>query len=316
MSLIVECDVNPAVYMPFMTGAYRVEAGLHPLQRSFGNDAADQLVFQFDSEFERFRDNGKRARTEGLNKYYVEEDFATGVERPIVSFIVQQLAMEHPMYFLLVKTVSGVSLECGLTGETLQFKEEFRWANNSSGRYVSALDALAAQVQEDLAVVQVSRDGDRLVAVHAVAPGGWDPCEKIGKSFQEVHAPVAGIESLSTKARALFRNVVKGGRYQRFVWGLSPDTTLNRHPDNVESITFDYGDPSLYVRVERQVLIGIETASAFLFCIHPYYLDCAVMSIERRYALRKALLTMTEASREYKGLAASFDDIIEWLAEE
>jgi len=314
--MIVKCEANPAIYMPFITGAYRVEAGLYPLSHTFGNGAADGYVFQFDSGFQRFSDNGKRARSEDLDKYCCAGGLADEVERATVSFIMQRLVAEHPAHFQMDKTTGGVSLECRATGETLQFNQEFQFDDGGAEGYVSALDALAAQVQEDLAIVQLSEEGDRLVAVHAVAPGGWDPREKIGKSFQEIHAPVAEIENLAGKAQALLQNIVKGGRYQRYVWGLSPDTELNHHPENAAPLNFDAGAPSLFVRVERQVLIGFDSVSSFLFCIHPYFLDCATLSLEHRHALRKAMQTMTEASRAYKGLAESFDDIIEWLTEE
>ena len=198
----------------------------------------------------------------------------------------------------------------------MRFNPELQFEDRCTEGYVSALDALAAQMQEDMAIVQISEEDNRLVAIHAVAPGGWDPRKKIGKSFQEIHAPVAEIENLAGKAQALLKNIVKGGRYQRFVWGLSPDTELNHHPENAAPLRFDASLPALYLRVERQVLVGFESESALLFCIHPYFLDCATLSTEQRLALSKAIQTMTEASRAYKGLTESFNDIIEWLTKE
>ncbi len=54
----------------------------------------------------------------------------------------------------------------------------------------------------------------------------------------------------------------------------------------------------------------VAAASAFLFCMHSYFLDCTVMSVGRRHGL----LSMPEASREYKGLAESSDAIVKWVA--
>lgn len=306
-------DTIPSVYTPFDSGEYRVAPGLSPLDASFGNGSADGQVFQLDSDFEQFRANGERARVRGVARYHATSGFSPAVEAAVVAFIARQLSEEHPEYFFFKDEEGRATLRCMLTGETLCFGDDCRLDPDSDGDYVSALDALAAQVQEDLAVVHVDTAGDRLVAVHAVAPSGWDPREKVGKDFTDIHAPVAEIEALSRRGSQLMKAVAQGGRFQRFVWGVTTDRELDHHPESPGAAPFDPANPRLFVRIERQVMVGLGPVFAFLFCIHAYFADCATMPRELRMQLRSGLLSMSRESRRYKGIADSFDDIVVWL---
>ena len=42
---------------------------------------------------------------------------------------------------------------------------------------------LGMQIQEDLAIVQEVEGGNRVIYLHVSFPNGWDPAEKIGRSF-------------------------------------------------------------------------------------------------------------------------------------
>ena len=189
--------------------------------------------------------------------------------------------------------------------------------------YASALDALACQVQEDLAVVCRAPDGkDWLAAVHLCSPNHWAAEEKVGRAFAIVHAPVAGMAPLNQRSGDLVRAMIERGQYVRFAWGLGTDTRLNHHPEPPPGIppkkwqgrSFDPAQPSLFVRLERQVLWGFPQENASLFLIRTYFRDCAALTPPERRQLRAALASMTPETLAYKGLTAHRDAILEWLS--
>jgi len=195
--------------------------------------------------------------------------------------------------------------------------------HSPSPPYTNALDALACQVCEDLAVVCRRPDGgDWLAAVHLCSPNHWAAEDKVGRPFAQVHAPVAGMGPLNQRSNDLVRAMIERGPYVRFAWGLGTDSRLNHHPEPPPGIApekwqgrhFDPQHPRLFLRLERQVLWGFPQEEAALFTIRTYFRDCAHLPTQERAQLRLALLSMTPETLIYKGLAAHRDAILEWLA--
>ncbi len=190
--------------------------------------------------------------------------------------------------------------------------------------YTDALDALCCQIQEDLAVVCRRPDGsDSLAAVHLCCPNHWAAQEKVGRTFAQVHAPVAGMAALNQRSGDLVRAMIERGPYVRFAWGLGTDTRLNHHPEPPPDMPttlwqgrhFDPAHPRLFVRVERQVLWGFPQQETALFTIRTYFRDCAQLAPQERSQLRLAITSMAPETLAYKGLATHRDAILEWLAQ-
>lgn len=59
---------------------------------------------------------------------------------------------------------------------------------------MSALDFLGLNASEDLALIaRDPRSGrDWLAATHVLNPQHWDPRDKLGRDFAQVHAPIPG----------------------------------------------------------------------------------------------------------------------------
>lgn len=280
-------------YIPYAGGVYKVEAGLAPLDRDTGHGAIDRCVFQFTGDSDRYLKNKRACIAEDAAKYYVLKD-----------------ARSETM------AAATAVLACHVQRE---------WGVDVPANGGDPFHALAVQVPEDFCVVQVDEHSDRLVAAHVCAPSHWAPKDKIGKSFREIHAPVAGIDKLNAKAPQLSRALVHG-RYKRLGWSLTTDDRLNHHPDPPfgydgsldawRGKTFDPSAPELFVRIERQTLIGLPEVSAFVFTIRVYFRDCAAMPRQERGQLSAALRSMTPEQRAYKGINASFDAIVGWLDRE
>ena len=95
-----------------------------------------------------------------------------------------------------------------------------------SGWRLAGLLALA--FAEDLAIVDARRG--RIAWLAVCLPSHWAPEEKIGRSFAEVHAPVADNALLVKAGDALIKLVSAGERWERFVWTVTAHAHLRAHP--------------------------------------------------------------------------------------
>src|SRR5512136_161504 len=253
-----------ARYFPPSSGKYEVKPGLMPLGTDFGNGAADKLTFQFDAGFAEYRNVKQAARAERLGKYYRTRDFAPEIAGIVCRFIAHRLAEEHAELFALDDRDGEVTLRCALTGETLRFDREMRQVagTETDPPYADPFDALAAQVQEDLAVVRRVNGKDWACAIHLCFPYRWTAEEKIGMDFVTMHLPVPGMETF--RKPGMVTNMIKFGPFTRFVWEVCTDDRLNHHrapPPGVDRVVwrerpFDPQRPRLVLRVEREVLQG------------------------------------------------------------
>ncbi|MFT5377809.1 MAG: hypothetical protein ACI906_004650 [Candidatus Latescibacterota bacterium] len=314
------------VYFPLTEKGYEVKPGFYRLGTDLGNGTRDAQVFQFDSGFSVGRQSKERARAEALGKYWCTDRFAPEVASGIARFIVEHLPREHPDIFSLHKRDGLSVLRCKHTEEALCFDDAMELVVDKTEQqagppYIDALDALALQVQEDLAVVCRQGEQDWLAAVHLCSANHWAAADKVGQNFVDVHAPVAEMEALNARSASLVAAMIEKGPYMRFAWGLATDTRLNHHPqpplgvdkEQWQGRRFARTNPHLYMRIERQVLWGFTVLDAALFTIRPYFLDCAKLERARRTQLASALETMSAAVLAYKGLADSRDEMLVWL---
>jgi len=315
------------IYFPLEKGQYQVSPGLHAFGTDFGNGNADGLIFQFDENFEHYRQTKLASRSESLEKYYCMGELDPHKKSIINRFIVQQLCHESPELFSYQNQNNQHYLYCRLTGETLVFDSQYQLSEvqADSISYTDGLDALAMQIQEDVALVEKPYVGhDRIIALHLCFPNHWAAKDKIGKSFLASHTPVPGMEKINQRAEQLLNSMLTKGPYVRFAWGLATDKYLNHHPLAPEGVDknlwqgrhFDPTDPQLYLRVERQLIHGFPAIDTFLFTIRTYFYDVARLkqSPARRQALQSALQSMSPETLRYKGLSENLPLIMEWLA--
>ncbi len=327
----VEASSNSAYYFPLDNGRYEVKPGLIPFGSDLGNGIADRVVFQFDDNFADYRQIKLAVRAERLSKYYQTCNYSDTIASAIARLIIQRLTLEHPQHFHIEHLASGdIAFYSQLTGETLYLDTNWQLlhiqtsANSTYPAYISTLDALAAQIQEDLTVICRAENGSNwLSAVHLCYPNHWSAEEKIGKNFSCIHTPVAGMEKINRRADAIVNTMINRKPMVRFGWGLSTDTRLNHHPEPPAKLSlqqwygrnFDPQHPRLYLRIERQVIWGLPQCQAALFTIRTYFRDCSVIKKdpELRHKLSSAIESMTPESLIYKGLAETKDSILTWL---
>jgi hypothetical protein len=312
----------PPLYAPWRHGRYDVAPGLTRFGKSTaaGDSASDAHVFQFDESFDRFHAAKLASRAKDLPAYVCSTDLAQEVASTVAEFIAGRLIAEHPKLFRCDRSPNETRLHCALTNERLTFDAATRLTDATTAPDLhppcaDALDALACQIQEDLAIVRTDGDRHWLAYAHVCLPNGWAPAEKIGRSFAGIHEPVAGMADMNRRGHEFARIMTAAtDGLVRFAWGVTFDDALDHHPDRPRT-GFDPGNPRAFVRVERQTIWGFPAVGAAIFTIRTYLYDCA--SIRRDPTLGPALIaalrSMPPASREYKGLTAAFDELVSWL---
>jgi hypothetical protein len=293
-------------YLPFLDGKYSVAPGLFPLNKA--GLPADGLVFQLDENYEDNINNKLACRKENIHKYYCEKNPLASTTIRINEYIVTQMIKEYPQFFVLQNKEDHYSLLNNRTGEQLHWGDD--WTTIAGDIYVSLFDALCCQLQEDFAICQLQREKDWMAAIHLCAPNHWAATEKIGRTFNLVHAPVPGMEKTMQHYFKMLLSVVHKGPFTRFAWGIATDTRLNHHPkpppdtDPVywQGRAIDAENGELFLRVERQNLIGFPSMNAFLFTIRTYFYSIDSLDAAEKKALLSALETMSPESLRYKGL--------------
>jgi hypothetical protein len=312
------------LYAPWRHGRYDVAPGL----TKFGKPAAvadagdaDTHVFQVDAGFDRVRAAKLASRADDVGAYVCSSDLTPEVASVVSRFVGTRLADEHPDLFIRERSDDNIRLRCAPTNEVLTFHAHTRLTGPPTAPdvhppYADALDALACQVQEDLAIVRVAGDGHWLAYAHVCLPNGWAPAEKIGRSFADIHEPVAGMAEMNRSGHEFARLMVGAtDGLLRFAWGITFDDALDHHPDRPRT-PFDPANPRAFVRVERQTIWGFPAVGAALFTIRAYLYDCEPLRRDPVLGptLVSALHSMSPASRAYKGLASSFNELVAWLA--
>ena len=264
-------------YFPFTHGVYDVKAGITALGKDHGNGALDSQVFQIDEQFECYRAAKQLARS-NARRHILQDDLSAGAQMTIEGWIMNRLNAEHPGHF-------------------------------RARPFDGGLDGMAMFIQDDMAVLVIDDDGtNRLAYLNVCMPSGWAPEDKIGKPFDQVHAPVPHIEPLNAKHHSIAKlmvNATKGA--VRFAWTVTDDAALNHHPKRDRTLDHptplpDHNKGEPLLRVERQVIWGFPEHSAALFLIRTYLYPFDELDTPTRLALRSAVNGMSEASLAYKSM--------------
>lgn len=264
-------------YFPFMHGVYDIKAGITALGKDMGNGPLDAQVFQIDEQFEVYR-SAKLAGGLDPGQHLLRDELDGETELVIEAWMMDRLELEYPGQF-------------------------------QSRLFDSGLNGVARWIQSDMAVLQLDKQGNnRLAYLNVAMPSGWAPEDKIGKPFDQVHAPVPHIEPLNTRQDSIAKLMVNATRGAvRFAWTITTDAALNHHPHRNTAVEHptplpDHpaGEPLL--RVERQVIWGFPQQQAALFLIRTYLYPFERLGSPVRGALVKAVAGMSEASLVYKNM--------------
>lgn len=191
---------------------------------------------------------------------------------------------------------------------------EPRFVESSAGQAIDQVawaQQLTLAMQEDW--VLMSPQG-HFEAGSVCFPSGWAPSEKFNLTLAEIHSPVADGEALRKASEALTRAMLQKGPFQRFVWTLTRNSSLSRHPLYSEDLQADHAQ-ALYFRYERQTTLALPGSGRALFLIrvHVVPLEAALageQSARRLISLKASLSSMSEAVIAYKGLGEIREQVL------
>ena len=167
-------------------------------------------------------------------------------------------------------------------------------ANGELSQTHHPLRVAAELVQEDLVIMlPVAGDGGYVLAAAAVCfADQWVLSEKLGLPLAAIHAPAAHYARISPAVDAFFRGLQPGGEKVRynFTFCERPDLHIEGAPKPSDCPLPATSLPhSLYVRVERQVLLRLPHSGGVLFTIRTYQQDVGTFARHHRSELLAAL---------------------------
>lgn len=181
----------------------------------------------------------------------------------------------------------------------------------------TALDDLMFELQEDLVIMHrpsgYAPERARALYMHVCFPGGWDPSLLLGKSFPALHARVPYEPGFDRAERAEHAGRLFEAPLARYVWSVTAEPTLDRHPKTPRLRDF-HSATELFLRVERQIMVPLPDAETSLFFIRTYQYERHQLSAEQRNSLAAAIAGMSEAMRRYKGMFGYEQRILQLLA--
>ncbi|MEL6269305.1 MAG: heme-dependent oxidative N-demethylase subunit alpha family protein [Chloroflexota bacterium] len=187
--------------------------------------------------------------------------------------------------------------------------------------------ALALSVQEDLAIMR-NRTGepnaDEAEALLVALPTHWDPAEKLGLSFHDIHVPVGDNDRLLRASPRLMKAMIGQGPFVRYNWSLTSTKALAQNPvmihgHSLENMdTVPEGDAlldMLYFRSERQTLIPFPDVGRALFTIRIFQrpLKDALKTREHVQRVADAVESMTPGHIAYRGMENMVDNLVRAL---
>ena len=179
---------------------------------------------------------------------------------------------------------------------------------------------LSLAFAEDFAIVDAASATIPWLAV--CLPSHWAPEDKVGRSFAEIHAPVADNAMLLKAGEHLLRLVTRAERWERFVWTITSHPWLHAHPDRLarERWPADAGPNELIAlahwRTERQTFIPLPALDQAVFTIKVDLqpLDTAITTAAQARCVHDALASMSPAVLAYRNLSAARSRLLGWLA--
>jgi dimethylamine monooxygenase subunit A len=186
-----------------------------------------------------------------------------------------------------------------------------------------AIPELALGLQEDFVILHAERDALRTEYLSVCFPSRWDPREKLGLDFAQIHAPVADNAMLLAAGPSIMNLAFMQQPMLRHVWLVVPSASLAQHPDQSDySWAETLRDPApllprLLFRVERQTTWPLPAMKRAVFFIR--VMMCPLLEVLRHapgraHALAEALASMTPAVQAYRGMSEAMPRLLAELA--
>lgn len=170
------------------------------------------------------------------------------------------------------------------------------------------LSNLGAALEPDFMLLSKDAVGVyRLRAGVVCFPSSWVLGDKIGRSLEEIHGVVPGLNtSLAATIDRFLEKLKPGSPFEWANWGLAGTPALNMHPKlGRPRIALPLNPERVWLRVEDQILASLPSGGGILFGIRirTLPLQAILKDHELRRRFRRALLSMPDELATYKGIS-------------
>ena len=161
---------------------------------------------------------------------------------------------------------------------------------------------LTRALQEDFVVWAPNKQGRLSAQILSVClPSGWNPREKVNKTFLEIHEPIPDFDIMNRAADHIAKMITERGPFIRHVWSICNGPGLNRRPDLCRPWSNETVD-DMWFRTERQVTVPVEgQAALFLIRVYMQPLRDVMRDPDKGQTMVNSIMSMTDAVTEYKG---------------
>lgn len=300
-------SLPPEPMVPFREPAFSVKPGITRLDS--GKTVAPTVTLVTSDYSNAYT---QKLLTLRDKRFFATNDNFDSIRLAVVRDLGALVQAEHPRLFTHVAHDRGGSVHNHLTDERL-FYDGDGGIEYASGDFTSdAFDALGTMLQQDVAVVRMVQGRDELVAANVRLPSHWTPSEKIGMSFDAIHAPIPGMRQ---NGAAIIRGMINGPRGERFAFGIDADEAYT-HTDRGQ-LTF-VPITQLHLTYERQTWIGNQEHEYTIFFIHKGKRAFTALMQDELRAVAQWMRSMDAQTRTYKRLerADSIAAMVDAFADE
>lgn len=198
------------------------------------------------------------------------------------------------------------------------FTEWARLSREWSGVEAAAPGELGEKLEPDFLLLTADEAGAfRLRGGALCFPTGWALEEKIGRTLDEIHGVVPGLNAALASPIQLFLTRLRpGGVIERDNWGLAATDELNLHPARGWPAPAEPTAPDrLWLRVERQAFLALPQSRGIVFGlrIELHRLDRVAEDRAAAAGLKRALAMMPDELLAHKRLGGVRDRVVSWL---
>ena len=160
----------------------------------------------------------------------------------------------------------------------------------------NSIKDLGLAIEDDVVVMHRGK----LEACFVAFPSSWNAGEKVGKTLNELHEPIADNEALLRASEGIMRAMSSGQSFHRYTWGISSLSGYSNHP-SYERPDFDsLDDLTFRVEHERTATVIKNTTAVFLIHVDVYPLK-EVLKTDFGL-IKESIDSMSDNVLEYKNL--------------
>jgi len=253
------------------------------------------------------------------NYYFQCPDEYEALGWECIELLLPDMAANYPDYFALTQDGSNWRW----TNALVQTETSFTIGDINTLPY-PPLDWVGRQVQEDLILMAEVDGGDTIcIGGQLCFPAGWCLDDKVGENFLRIHEDVPQfLERIGRPADLMMRRLKPTRATGRLNWTIGTIDQLNLPPKishewvtSRRGITSENAGDRCFLRVERQTFSRLPKTRSILFTIHTYIdpVSEIVKDADRLNRFTAVVKGIPRPTREYKGMSAYADDLIDYL---